>query len=152
MQRKLRRIADKYPDAIRGALHFRAELIMTDAKEHYVPVDLSGLKNSGHVEPPERGKGREIRVALVFGETSIDYAISVHEHPSAHDPPSWRGAGFGKGEAVDPVGRGGAFSGSVRFKVGGPKYLELPLMKAVPHLARDLAKDLHVDKVTRGIV
>jgi hypothetical protein len=147
MQRRLHKLSTKFPDKIRGALFFRAQLIMTDSKANYVPVDETGLKSSGQVREPERGKGREISVALEYGDTAREYAIAVHEHPGPHDPPSWRGGEFGIAETK---GRGGGFSGGVQFVTGGPKYLERPMMAAVPRLARDLASDLNLDKVARS--
>lgn len=145
MKRRLKTLSTKFPDKIRGALFFRAQLIMTDSKANYVPVDDEGLRSSGQVRPPERGKGREITVVLEYGDTARAYAIAVHEHPGPHDPPSWRGGR----ELGESVGRSGGFSGDVVFVTGGPKYLEKPLMAAVPRLARDLANDLNLDKVAR---
>ena len=127
MAARLRKLADKYPDRMRAALQFRAELIMTTSKRDFVPVNLNSLRSSGHVLPPERGKGREISVTLVYGGPSEPYALAVHETPSGHDPPSWKGV-------------------AVTFAVGGPKYLERPLLNAIPTLGRDLARDLKLER------
>lgn len=120
MQAKLKRLQARYPDRIRGALHFQAEKIMTRSKRDFVPVDLGALRSSGHVRPPERGKGRIIQVKLVYGGPSVPYAIVQHETPPA------------------------VFS----HTVGQWKYLERPLMEAVSTLARDLAADLQLSDVS----
>lgn len=101
---------------------------MGRSKAEFVPVDDSDLKNSGHVRPPFRGPGNLITVELVYGGTAAAYAIAVHEHPSTFSPPSWKGV-------------------TVQFTTGGPKYLEIPLMQAVPTLARDLAQVLDLDRL-----
>lgn len=130
ISKNLERIARKFNTTlIGGALYRRAQKIMSDSKEHYVPVDLGPLKSSGHVHPPEY-LGRTVTVALTYGDASIAYALAVHEHPSKHDPPSWQGV-------------------NVKFSPSGtgPKYLERPLMAAVPTLPAELAKDLNLEKL-----
>lgn len=142
MARRLTSLARRFPDDVGRVLFAHGERIMLRSKRDFVPVDNNALRSSGHVRPPQRGKGRLITVELVYGGTSAPYAISVHEHPSKFDPPSWQGATGG--------GRSGGFSGQVRFKVGGPKYLERPMMEEVPTLARSIANDLNLDKTARA--
>ncbi len=84
MARKLRLLADRYPDTIAIALKLAAEAVMRTSKNEYVPVDEGTLKNSGHVEDPVRGKGREISVALVYGGPAAPYAIVQHEADFQH--------------------------------------------------------------------
>ncbi len=115
MARKLKLLAKRYPDTVARALKLAAEAIMTQSKSTFVPVDLGALKNSGHVREPERGRGREISVALVYGGPAAPYAIVQHE-------------------------------GDFQHKVGTRKYLEKPLMLAVPTLARDMARVLDLDR------
>lgn len=110
---------------------------MTPSKREYVPVDDGPLRDSGFVDLPKR-QGTMIEVAMYYGGASAPYALAIHEHPGPHDPPSWRGATGG--------GRSGAFSGTVRFQRGGPKYLEKPMMAVVPRMARDLARRINFDK------
>lgn len=122
---RLRRMAQRYEgDRIAGALYRRGEFIMADSKENHVPVDLGTLRGSGTVHPPKRS-GREVSVEMTYGGAAKDYAIAVHEHPSKHSPPSWRG----KGVSFSPAGH-------------GAKYLEKPLMAAVRTMPQDLARDL----------
>lgn len=126
----LQRIANRYGTTVIGAaLYRRGQAIMADSKERYVPVDLGPLKASGKVHPPEY-LGRRVTVELSYGDAATAYALAVHEHPSKHSPPSWQGV-------------------QVQFSPSGtgPKYLERPLMAAVPTLARDLAADLNLEKV-----
>ncbi len=84
MARKLRALADRYPDIIGNALFVLGEKIMNTSKREFVPVDLGTLRSSGHVEPPTRGKGREISVALVYGGPAAPYAIVQHEGDFQH--------------------------------------------------------------------
>lgn len=127
--RNLRRIARNAPVEFRAALRYRAELIMSDSKKNYVPVDWSSLMNSGHVaESPDHEFGMD----LVYGGPSAPYALAVHEHLSIHSPRSWRIAeSTGGGVVFSPRGH-------------GPKYLEKPLRKAQKTLLTDLGDDLKV--------
>jgi hypothetical protein len=119
VDRALRRLIKRAPEAAAQALRVEAELVMTDSKQNYVPVDLGTLRASGHVNEPEI-KGKNISCVLSFGGAASPYALAVHEHPSASSPPSWQGKTIGD---IDwsPAGR-------------GPKYLEKPLRAAIPKL------------------
>jgi len=118
--RTLNRIKNESPIALGAALYQEGQEIMSDSKENYVPVDLSTLKTSGHVELPEI-KSTSITVTMGYGGAASEYALAVHETPSRYDPPSWRGK-------------------TVHFNVGGPKYLEIPLNTAARTMAGRLAK------------
>lgn len=135
MAARLERLATRFPDDVARALYFRAEKCMTRSKRDFVPVDLGPLRSSGHVEPPVRSMGRfgnTIKVALVYGGPAAPYALAVHEHPSAHSPPSWRGVVV----TFSPPGH-------------GAKYLERPLMETSATLATDIASDVRFDKTAR---
>jgi hypothetical protein len=107
---------------------------MTRSKKDFVPVADSTLQGTGHV----RLAKVKIEANLVYGGPAAPYALAVHEHLSKHSPPSWQTAErSGGGVRFNPPGR-------------GPKYLEKPLMEARRTLARDLARDLRVEK-WRGI-
>lgn len=110
-------------------LYLAAELIMRNSKRNYVPVDLSALKNSGHVVKPVR-KGTQIIVELAYGGPAAPYALAVHEHLSQHSPRSWKNTTV----RFHPAGR-------------GPKYLEKPLMEAVSQLPHDLAVTVNIEKI-----
>ena len=126
----LQRIADKFNTTlVGGALYRQAQKIMADSKEHYVPVDLGTLKSSGRVQPPTY-MGRTVTVELSYGDAASAYALAVHEHPSKHSPPSWQGTQV----TFSPSGT-------------GPKYLERPLMAAIPGLPQALARDLNLEKL-----
>jgi hypothetical protein len=62
----------------RRAQYQAAEVLMTDVKEHYVPVATGTLRNSGHVTPPQE-EGSDTSVDLVFGGPAAPYAVYVHE-------------------------------------------------------------------------
>jgi hypothetical protein len=124
--KRLRQLAQEYPDRIVKAVYRRAELIMARSKAEFVPVDNGILMNSGHVTLERQG--RVVRVILAYGGAAKAYAIAVHEHLSVHSPPSWKG---GTVVRFKPAGR-------------GPKYLERPLFEAVRTMAQDIAADLKV--------
>lgn len=129
ISQQLDKLAAKYGSTLIGAaLYRRAQGIMADSKEHYVPVDLGTLKSTGKVHPPEY-LGRQVTVALTYGDAATAYALAVHEHPSKYSPPSWQGTQV----TFSPSGT-------------GPKYLEKPLMAAVPTLPHELAADLNLEK------
>lgn len=121
MHMRLQRLIDEVPKKVASALYVEAELVMTDSKENYVPVDYGALRGSGHTDPPVIDNAG-ISVQLNFGGVTAPYALAVHEHPSEHDPPTWEG----KVINFQPEGR-------------GPKYLELPMMKAVDGMADRIA-------------
>lgn len=130
ISKNLQRIASKFSTTlVGGALYRQAQLIMADSKEHYVPVDLGPLQSSGKVHPPTYF-GRTVSVELSYGDAAAAYALAIHEHPSKHSPPSWQGV-------------------SVKFSPSGtgPKYLEKPLMAAIPTLPQALARDLNLEKL-----
>jgi len=138
MGRKIKAIARKFPDTVEGALRIEAELIMTRSKMEFVPVDLGTLRNSGFVDSVKNRvyalQSNEIGVVLGFGGAAADYAHVVHETPSGFDPPSWQG----KVIAFSPKGR-------------GPKYLERPMMDAVPGLEQRIAARIQVRSILEGL-
>lgn len=62
------------------ALYTEAELIMTDSKMNYVPVDTGVLRNSGTVQKPVITR-TDVTVTLGYGGPAAPYAIRVHEYP-----------------------------------------------------------------------
>jgi len=60
-------------------LYKEAEGVMSDSKQHYVPVDVGTLKSSGHVQLPKIKKG-EVSVTLGYGGAAKDYALTQHEN------------------------------------------------------------------------
>ncbi len=91
--------ADRVVDEVKAELWQFAQEVMTDSKQ-VVPVDTGALMSSGQVSTPAVS-GREISVALGYGNQSVGYALYVHENmsPNVH----WTRPG------------------------SGPKYLENPL-------------------------
>lgn len=65
------------------ALYVEAELIMTDSKQNYVPVDTGMLRNSGTVTKPVVTK-KDVTVTLGYGGPAADYAVIVHEAPPTY--------------------------------------------------------------------
>jgi hypothetical protein len=91
-----------------------AEKTRAKAKE-YCPMDEGTLEDSievvkANVEQSRDSGGRftsgaSVSYAVIAGNENTPHALAVHENPSQHDPPTWEG--------VD-----------VKFKKGGPKFLE----------------------------
>lgn len=92
-----------------GLYQFADGVVMSDAKDHYVPWEEGILRDSGHVELPVF-HGSDISVALGFGGAAKDYAAIQHERMDFRHP------------------RG-----------GGPKYLERPMLKHAPAMPRFVA-------------
>lgn len=127
MRRRLENIARMFPTRMKAALRAEAEAIMTTSKREHVPVDLGTLRSSGHVQPPIQ-KGNEIECTMAYGGAAAAYAAAIHEHPSSMSPPSWQGAAV----TFSPPGR-------------GPKYLERPMMDAMPGMAKRIAERFSAD-------
>lgn len=113
---KLRATGRKVPKGAGAALYRLANLIITKAKQSYVPVAPDGgtLRASGMVGEV-RQEGNAVSVTMGFGDgPSAAYALAVHEHLSEHSPESWRKHGQ-----------------DIRWNVQGtgPKYLEKPFLE-----------------------
>lgn len=121
--RRLDAMGEQAAQAGAQAMREEAELIMTDSKMNYVPVDLGTLRSSGHVTPVTR-RGDVFEVTLGFGGAAAAYAWSVHENPRA-----------GQTGGTSPTGRRYAHWA----KVGGWKYLETPFLKASPQVLQNIA-------------
>lgn len=117
----LKRLGDAGPQVAGGALYREGWRIMTQSKEDFVPVDLGALKSTGDVSLPET-RGDRIEVVLGYGGPAktrtrdgkdyVGYAIVVHEDLQA------------------------------QHTVGGPKYLERPVLQAERGLGGRLAADM----------
>jgi len=115
MVERLRALGKKVPKSAAATLNKFANVIITDAKQNYVPVDDGPLRSSGTVEPVKQD-GNVVSVRMGFGDgASAGYALAVHEHLSDHSPPSWKKAKNVK------------FGGTPQ---AGPKYLERPFLAA----------------------
>lgn len=133
-------------EAAKAALYVEGERVMAKSKMQ-APVGTDGvLRASGFVELP-KPSGAGWRVALGYGGAAKGYAIVVHEgrKPGKRPPPSkalepWvrKKLGVPRDEAA-----GVAFvvARSIGIKGTRPtKYLERPLMEAVPGMAGRIAK------------
>lgn len=120
MHAKLEALKSHLKSETRQALHDEAQLIIDDAKTNYVPIEHGDLAASGRVVDSDNDN--DLSVQLTFGDgVSEPYALAIHEHPSPHDPPTWKGT-------------------TVNFKHGGPKYLYTPMLKAAAGLAERVAR------------
>jgi hypothetical protein len=108
------------------ALREEAETVMATSKRDFVPRKEGTLRASGFVSDVTHS-GLDAEVTLAYGGAASAYAIAVHETPSEHDPPSWRG----KSVTFNPAGH-------------GAKYLERPLMDAVGGMADRIAKKIEL--------
>lgn len=99
-----------------GALSREAERIMTDAKGR-TPVATGALRSSGQVAAPDVTASGVV-VELGFGNTSVGYAVPVHERLDVRHP-----VGEAKylERAVDAARRGidGRLAADVRREIEG---------------------------------
>lgn len=86
----LKALGERALQAAAQALYQEAESIMTASKETYCPVDTGNLRASGHVDKPVI-EGSNVSVTLGYGGPAAPYALSVHERPAIHRPPTqWK--------------------------------------------------------------
>lgn len=71
--------------ALASALFQEAEIIMTAAKQDFVPVDTGALRASGFVEPPLLTP-TGASITLGFGGPAAPYAVIVHEDLTKRHP------------------------------------------------------------------
>lgn len=63
---------------VKAAINLEAELVMTESKQDWVPIEFGVLKNSGVVIPdPDPNIAS---VTLGFGGAAAGYAVHVHEN------------------------------------------------------------------------
>lgn len=126
MLSNIERIAAKFPDRVPALLYQEGQIEMTEAKRR-TPVwnparpvppghTPGALRASGQVHEPER-KGRQVSVALTFGNEFVDYAIYVHEDLEAF------------------------------HATGQAKFLESTLNESAPHMDQRLARRLDLKTV-----
>jgi hypothetical protein len=126
MVARIAAVAAGVVDSIPRALREEAETVMATSKRDFVPRRFGTLRASGFVGDVERS-GDDVQVTLAYGGAASAYAIAIHETPSEHDPPSWRG----KSVTFNPAGH-------------GAKYLERPLTDAVGGMADRIAKKIEL--------
>ena len=71
-------------DALAGAMVRKAEEIIGDSKENYVPVRDGILRNSGFVDQPKKQGPLGVTVELGFGGPTAPYALVQHEGDFSH--------------------------------------------------------------------
>jgi len=132
MKAKIKSIADEFPKKVGGAMYrILDKKVMTRAKEEFVPSDQATLKDTGITSLPIY-EGKNIIVELSFGGPAAPYALTVHEHPSKHDPASWRAAmKAGKQIQFKPLGH-------------GPGYLIKPLLEEAETFLADVVADIRL--------
>lgn len=129
ISRKIRQVVGRLPRDNAEATFEEAEAIAQDARDNYVPVDRGDLRDSikatrgaplGQVE-----SARDAASTVEAGGPDAPYALTVHEHPSSADPPTWKG----KRIVFQPDGR-------------GPKFIERPMREASRGMAERLARQV----------
>ena len=95
--------------------------ILKTAQEN-VPVDSSGLKNSGKVVFIGSNQ------VLAQGTISFSgpHALAIEMYPSQHSPPSWK------------------IAGHVNFRVGGPRYLTKAVNGAISGMSERIASKVRL--------
>lgn len=138
MARKLSDLAQKAPLKMSAALYHEANVIMTESKAKFVPVDTGNLRSSGKVDQPS-WKGDTLSITLHYGDASAPYALAIHEHPSAASPPSWEGKPI---EGIYGVRTGAPWT--IEGEGKGPKYLERPIRSAEKDLLDKIIKRMAI--------
>jgi hypothetical protein len=136
LRRILSAAGPQAPRAIAGPLYrFVRQYVLLPAKQRFVPVVDSALKNSIQIEAPTIN-GSVVTVTIGAGGQSAPYAAAVHENPRS-----------GKTGGIPPGGLQPLtfrwIGGKIR-PIGGPyrrysrvgqwKYLEQPAKEAAAHL------------------
>lgn len=108
-------------------MYIRCELLVTEIKEQWVPVDDGPLKSSVKASIPSYN-GNFLEVFIHAGDETAPYALAVHEHLSEHSPFSWRRAEEeGRPVTFHPLGR-------------GPKFVQTPLLAMSGTFTADIAE------------
>ena len=106
--RKFVDASEKLMAGLEKTLYREAQKVMTKSKR-ICPVDRGPLRASGHVNQPVRA-GTSVTVDKGYGNSSVDYALAVHERLDVqHKPPTQA------------------------------KFLEQPALEAVPDIEREVA-------------
>jgi hypothetical protein len=134
-QRKLRSLSADLRSRAESAIDEEADMIVERAKNEFVPVKSGKLRDSikkvegrlaqGRDTRGQFTSGSDIEIAITAGGDDIPHAIAVHETPSPRDPPTWEGK-------------------NVNFRVGGSKYLELPLRQAEKGMNSRIGRKLKI--------
>lgn len=138
--RNLAALGRRLPDAADDFLLKEAQSIL-DRSLQLVPHDSGDLARSGEVKRTGgnvgAGVGRQLlardeggrftkgSIEVAYGKSgpAAEYCLSVHETPSIHDPPTWKGK-------------------IVQFKSGSSKFLEKPFRESVSGVWSRLAAHL----------
>jgi hypothetical protein len=130
MLRRLKDIDRQSRESLSDAATEDAEIMIAQrARDEFVPIKSGNLRNTIKVVKSELSQGRDsggkftegsaIEIKIIAGDDTTPQALAIHEHPSPHDPPSWKSG--------------------VTFKHGGSKYLERPLNEAISGMADRVA-------------
>lgn len=127
-RRRLTTIEHNSREALSDAALDEAERVAQRSRDEFVPVRSGGLRDTIKVVKGELSQGRDtggrftegsaIEVIVTAGDDTTLHAVTVHEHPSPHDPPTWQGVDV----HFNPSG-------------SGPKYLQTPLLESVQGMA-----------------
>lgn len=82
--RNIRASRDGVLPATGRALKAEAETVMV-LSQRLVPVDTGDLRDTGTVDEPQVAND-EVRVAMRYGNSTVDYSVYVHEDLSARHP------------------------------------------------------------------
>ncbi len=126
VQAQLKAMPVKALMALKVAERQEAEKIRTKALR-LVPVDSANLKLSITVTKPKI-RGTTVTTFVGAGGAAQAYALAVHETPSQYDPPTW-------------VGK------QVKFRIGGPKFIEKPTHEAEKGYGRRLWRTIQRELV-----
>ena len=103
MIRRLRAVGVGLSRDQRNAVEDEVTHVLFRSKNEFVPVDKGRLRDSGRIDMSGSNQFQSQGRIIYDGP----YAIPIHELPN-YNPPTWTGT-------------------NVNFRVGGPKYIEIPL-------------------------
>lgn len=135
--KRLKDISTENRSELASAAEDEANSIASRSQNEFVPERSSRLRNTikvvkstlsqGRDELGQFTSGADIEIKIVAGDETTPYALTIHEYPSQHNPPSWDGVDV----QFSPSGR-------------GPKFLERPLNEAIDGMAERAANKVRI--------
>ncbi len=132
LAKRLKDISTETRSNLSSAAEDEANAIVLRSQNEFVPEREGRLKNTIKVVKSTLSQGRDrsgqftsgadIEIKIIAGDETTPYALTIHEYPSEHNPPSWEGVDV----QFNPSGR-------------GPKFLEKPLNESIDGMAERIA-------------
>lgn len=134
LRKRLIDLSSEVRSNLSSAAEEEAEQIAEKARQ-LVPEDTGRLHDTIQVVKGDLSQGRTsggqftsaavIEVKVIAGDETTPHALTVHEHPSQYDPPSWQGV-------------------NVHFRKGGPQFLSTPLNESISGMAERVGSRIKI--------